>query len=661
MEETSPGLLRLNILSIAGASLALASLLLPWFSVVIQFNPGQPQPLRYILMSQWYYGPIGLSLFLFLLGTFVSFGSPSGGTLQLSAVAILFLRLSNPDQRWIDLGIRYWGRQSIHLEIGILIGTLSAVLVLLSFVFRLSLDIRFARARAYRLVTFTAHMPLVEGCGAKAVKNSEPVGFVSLSSAMCLVGALLGMLSLAVPWVQAQSAGHPATPLGDFITGAQTLGTSPVMAVGAFLFLVGSLLAIVSASGCLVQLVGLGVFAWDFSQLPHSGSYPWVGAIELAHGFFLGLTSTVLVAFSPIILLFLRRRRRVRSPKSIHQVWQREPPPIESSSGGGHGSFLNVLGLVGATLGFIAILVPWVMSYDSVLVQDMNPMQLLIGGGPDDLLIYSSLFIIGTVIALITPAGGLVQVISAFGFLTSVVQPIDAEWARLHAPLACGIGPFLGLLSGLIVLRSFWFPIWTRLRSGFAHTSQYLFVVSAVTRATGQPFVSRGRFAVMIHDWRWCISGARMNVACLLGAFLGIVACGMMWSSLYSPSDYLATDILGFRGASDTSTGSIYLLFLLFFCGSMIALLSSLGCTLQLAGLVGFVLTSGVLRGFVWTGDAGWGFGIGVISFLMVAGSFFQPWGPGNSGMKHTLASRLFAWGPHPAFSDALPAAGAIK
>ena len=85
--------------------------------------------------------------------------------------------------------------------------------------------------------------------------------------------------------------------------------------------------------------------------------------------------------------------------------------------------------------------------------------------------------------------------------------------------------------------------------------------------------------------------------------------------------------------------------FLLYFCGSMIAMVSSLGCTLQLVGLLGFVSNSGMFHGFLWEGEAAWGLGLAIISFLLVVGSILHPWGPGNSLVKHTLATRLLVWG----------------
>jgi len=662
MEEENPFPVRINVLSIIGATVAIASLSLPWFSSIVHYGPPGAfgRTFDYGLFGE-FHGPLSLASLLFVIGTLVAFGSPAGGFLQLSGILISFT------------GVRgLWGSAvmmghdrlvlSTHIELGALIGALAVSIVLLSLLLPVWVDLRPRRIGTHRFVT------IVCGAAAATVSTKEGgeaesgLGAVVLANPVCLAGAFLGLLTFVIPWMQTRGGGSMAATLGDFMTGAQTLVDSPAMAIGGFCFLVGSLLAIVSVAGGLVQLAGIASFLVGTLSLGRSEFYSWQGSFVLATGFYLGVTSTALVAFSLVTQLLIHRKGKGRSLGSSHWVWRRvKPLRVSAGLAIEMGSQMNILGFIGAILGLVAILVSWESFYGPSSVGHLSAIQLALYGTPDELTICSVAFIIGTVIALLTPVGGVIQIASSFGFLVLMPHSIEVHQATYGSSMTYGIGPFLGLLSGLLVLRSLWFPNWLQLRSGLALAFPRFFVVSAAPVLGNRLLFSRHSFSIDIPAKRSFWQDARINIVCLAGAVTGLVACGLSWNQSLSPSDLLEADLLGFGANWGTSAGSTDLMFMIFFCGSVIALVSTLGCGLQLVGLLGFLFSTGTFHGFLWHGVAGWGFGLAVISFLLIVASILHPWGPGNLHMKNTLVTRLLVWGGPSSIADKHPGDGSIS
>jgi len=667
MEEESSSSVKINVLSVIGATLALVSLLLPWFSGSTFGYPfGGDRTSYYGLMASPYsfYGPLSLVLVLFLIGTLVAFASPAGGFLQISGIIVYFTEIGNLWSRSIT-SMHGSFLVTTRPQLGALVGVLATAIVLASLYLPVWLDFRPKKLSASHFVSLIPNASWSRS-HEKAVEEtaSGPMTF-ALNNSMCLAGAFLGVLCLALPWIQSRGGGSLAAPLGDFITGAQNLVDSPAMVIGAFCFLLGSLLAMVSVAGGLLQLVGIADFLMGTLSLGHVEFYSWQGTFVLGAGFYLGITSIALVAFSLVMQSLLHRMEKGRFLGSAHWIWGRVKPPRAGGPAFDKGTQMNILGFIGALLGVVAIFASWesyyVPSYAHSYVSQVSAFQLTLYGSLDEVTICSAVFIIGTVVALLTPVGGVVQIASAFGFLIFLPHSIDAQPLGIGTSWAYGIGPFLGLLSGLLVLRSLWFPKWLQLRSGLASASSRFFVVSMAPVLGDRSLVSWHRLNVHIPAKHSFFHSARINAACLAGAVSGLVACGLTWSPSASPSDYLESSLLGYARDWGTGAGRADLMFLLFFCGSMIALVSSLGSMLQLAGILGFVYRSGVFHGFSWEGGAAIGFGLAIVSFLLVVGSIFHPWGPGNSQVKHTTATRLLAWGGSTSIANQPPSDGTLN
>jgi len=665
VEEEGARSVRVNVLSIIGATLAFASLAIPWFSVTAHSGPMgfYGRTFHYGLFTS-VYGSLTLAPLLFVTGALVAFGSPAGGLLQVSGIMVYLAELPNHVIGRILIG-PYPTYLATRIEPGTLIGLLAASIVLVSLLFPVWIDLRPRKMLAARFVTMVASASRFGGHvngnhEARSLPNS-----IALANSICLAGAFLGVLCLALPWIQSSGAGSLTAPLGDFITGAQNLVNSPTVVVGALCFLAGSLLAMISVAGGLVQLVGLLTFLMGALGLGHSDYNSWQGTFELGAGFYLAITSTAIVAFSLLMQSLVHRNETGRPLGSAHWVWRRaQIPRAANGSVFEKGSRMNILGFIGASLGVIAIFLSWesyyAPSYAYSNFSQISAFQLTMQGHLDEVTICSALFIIGTVIALLTPFGGVIQIASSFWFLLFLQHSIS-ENPPDGSTLAYGIGPFLGLLSGVLSLRSIWYPKWLELRSGLASASPRFFVVSMAPLLGDRSLMSSHRLDVKIPAKHSFFRSSRINAVCLAGAVSGLVACGLTWSPSVSPSYNLEFTLLGYGVDWNTAAGRVDLMFLLFFCGSIIALVSSLGSTLQVAGILGFVYRSGVFHGFSWEGGAATGFVLAIVSFILVVGSILYPWGPGNSHLKHTVSTRLLAWGGSSANLDKPPSGGMLN
>lgn len=146
---------------------------------------------------------------------------------------------------------------------------------------------------------------------------------------------------------------------------------------------------------------------------------------------------------------------------------------------------VNVLCLIGAIIGLTAVFLSWnwigagfVQEERSIwhLVWDMLPHDAL------DLFVVSGvLFVFGSLLALVTPTGGLLQAIGLVGFY---VREVDMEeWLPSGWVGGLAIGWYLGILSAALVLASMVLPLgigysdltmsWSRrLRVFFSHESK---------------------------------------------------------------------------------------------------------------------------------------------------------------------------------------------
>lgn len=123
---------------------------------------------------------------------------------------------------------------------------------------------------------------------------------------------------------------------------------------------------------------------------------------------------------------------------------------------------INALALVGVAIGFIAILLPWYWIEGLGDISFMSILRIPLSGGAvqDTVLIASCyIFLIGTMISIISPIGGVAEFAGILAFLVDFMT-YPWRFTQVYMPHPfLEIGPYLGLISAIIVLISILKPI----------------------------------------------------------------------------------------------------------------------------------------------------------------------------------------------------------
>jgi len=120
---------------------------------------------------------------------------------------------------------------------------------------------------------------------------------------------------------------------------------------------------------------------------------------------------------------------------------------------------INILGLIGALLGVIAIFSSW---YWITLIGDVNAIRIMgsSGAGTAIPIISSSIFVIGALISIYSSIGGAIELT---GISIFTVNFLTYPWFGGHpypgdGPFL-GLGIYLGFISGIIVIISIFNPL----------------------------------------------------------------------------------------------------------------------------------------------------------------------------------------------------------
>ena len=140
-------------------------------------------------------------------------------------------------------------------------------------------------------------------------------------------------------------------------------------------------------------------------------------------------------------------------------------PGMQTQSIQGHQFQIrvNMLCYAGAILGVLALFLPW-----AVIQSELTDARVNLGpydfneGFPSNFRYSVTLFLIGTVLAFLTPVGGILQLIGSIGFMltastTTLPLPIDMIFY---------VGPLIGFLASFMVLASLHSPMGIGYRPG---------------------------------------------------------------------------------------------------------------------------------------------------------------------------------------------------
>lgn len=291
--------LKVNVLCITGAALGIVSLLFPW---IVGGNPPQDAQYQDMLVRDILLGPpVFPALFivfcsLFLVGTGLSFLTPTGGFVQLAGI-IGFLYSYPSAYRNMP------GTQ--EPSIGAFLGILSMTIVIVGFCLPIGPGHR-SSASVFRKLVSTANRFLTFSPFEWSAKLR-----VNL---LCVIGALLALLAVALPWLMtSSSSGQGGVEYNLYWYATE----DSVWKIGAMVFILGSAAALVTPLAGIPQLIGV---LWWWGSAKSSigtsdvGSQVWTTG--LGYGFWLGLFAAAVVLASllfPIGFGYLGRKGSVKA------------------------------------------------------------------------------------------------------------------------------------------------------------------------------------------------------------------------------------------------------------------------------------------------------------------------------------------------------------
>lgn len=259
---------------------------------------------------------------------------------------------------------------------------------------------------------------------------------------LCMTAAVLGLVSLALPWVSELDYGGPEyRTLWHYVADGAGEGVEVFGLVAGFI-LVGSLLALFTRLGGLVQMAGLVSFLTIL--LPSTD------------GISIGFPVALVGCIAGVLSMALRR------PYPLPQrLW------TLNLTGSRDRLEINLISILGGTIGLMCIVLPWFETvwrpnyYTGFEDTNLYTLYQFSGGYVSSITSWTAgvMFIAGSTLALFSPLGAVGQIAGWGLFLydlrlnTGSFQYYFAHYYS-YTESAFSFGFYLGLACGLMVLAS---------------------------------------------------------------------------------------------------------------------------------------------------------------------------------------------------------------
>ena len=645
---------RLNLLAVAGGAIGVFSLFLPWRSSTL--FPDSATGFELPMYFQVLLAPIAF----FLIGSLVSFFSPLGCGLQVAG--------------FLSLGvISYYGNEQLFtwLALGPILAIISSILVLASIRFRVALEVLFkAKSTRGRLLTLAEQPDGDESAPETRGKKRFPFEGIRVTRAnvFCLAGALIGLFSMTTAWITASWPYAPQEEIGSIILGAPRWPFIPAdVALAGIVFLVGSIVALVTPLGGLAQLAGLAWFLslvrdglGTFSLNTVLGTYSI--EVGLGVGFFLAMVSALLVLCPVLIHSQLKSTLHRAMSSNRFLTWSRSDPPSPANPtlGAPQGGVVlqtrvNVVAMVGVALGLISLFGTWLVGGNLRIpeasgatalcpaiiptVFSSNLLMNILSSGDLFVQLGLVLCVVGVLFAAVTILGSAIIAAGVAMFAVGVrdLDLFNDPWYDT----VFGPGFVFAAVSVAVLAASAIFPVWCTARLGSIRSLKRLLTLAVSLQPShGDTEASRFPSFSIRYRSKWSTK-ARANSVCISGAFLGIVAGSLVWMSsstdrwvYYDPNP--AESVGTFMSASMFGYAPLdpmIWISLVFFVGCAVAILSPLGSLLQFSSEIAFIaLFNQIASDYGFTDPAvdhgiGSGFILAVASSLLVGISAILPLG----------------------------------
>lgn len=114
---------------------------------------------------------------------------------------------------------------------------------------------------------------------------------------------------------------------------------------------------------------------------------------------------------------------------------------------------LNILGIVGALIGVVAVFSTWITVGFMFWTKEMNLIDVFNEvESSSDFWFPAVLCLIGTAVAFMSPLGGILQIVGVPLFISAFTSQTDGE-------IPSGIGPYIALVGAVVVLASLLYPV----------------------------------------------------------------------------------------------------------------------------------------------------------------------------------------------------------
>ena len=145
------------------------------------------------------------------------------------------------------------------------------------------------------------------------------------------------------------------------------------------------------------------------------------------------------------------------------------------------GVRLNILCLVGAVVGVIAVFSTWMTLGFGFSTREMNLIDIYTEvRSSSDFWLPAVLCLIGAAVSFISPLGGVLQIVGAPLYVAVFMSTSDPR-------LPSGIGPYLALAGAIIVLASLVYPVGPGYRIKPVGVTGRLLTISPESRLSQQP------------------------------------------------------------------------------------------------------------------------------------------------------------------------------
>ena len=459
------------------------------------------------------------------------------------------------------------------------------------------------------------------------------INMIQRMNMLCYIGVLIGMISFFIDWISYQS------PFGTHNIFSYNLieiirSYQGEIWIFALFFILGTISALISPLSCIFQFIGLAGIATVVSTNPiytHTNT-------EIEYGILISFVSASMILISLIYNGWILRKKHKMT--ILDSVFSLKHPGLsiatirfKKRSGDSPIISVNLLAIVGASIGVISFFFGWLLVYPLFTPVEHNFFAILSWWYDSKFMIPCIIFLIGTALSYTNSIGCSLQFIGLITYLFAIINLTPEN------RYAIGIGPIIGFFSFVIILLSIIFPVWlgrdnekkSVLNNTFIfHIARKKMVTDNKNHVTNE---LKDNIALKSNSFF-------INYYCIIGIILAIFSTLSSWIAASSYTD----DAVHLFALIDLHWTSLPIVATIFSLGLFISFITPVGGFFQLMA-IGIFFAAASDAGITWD-MIGIGPYIGLISALVIISSLafnykFIKTNVENSNRKSTLFFKI--------------------